>query len=139
SAYVIAGRLQVRVDSRLSADATRALVQELEAALAEIIGHCMSRTAVRYTPSDFREVRSEADLTALPAGTGAEPGGWFDMTEIQKAYLVGRLGNYEIGNVANHVYNEHVYQDLDTDRLEESVNQLIAECDVLRTVFSYER
>ncbi|NVK82613.1 condensation domain-containing protein, partial [Streptomyces morookaense] len=138
-AYVTEGRLRVRVDSRLAAETTRALASELESALTACIGHCTERTAVRYTPSDFRAVRSEADLTALPAGTGADPGGWFDMTEIQKAYLVGRLGNYEIGNVANHVYNEYLYRDLDTDRLAASVDRLVAECDVLRTVFSYDR
>ncbi|MET9647510.1 non-ribosomal peptide synthetase/type I polyketide synthase [Streptomyces syringium] len=138
-AYVTEDRLRVRVDSRLATEYTDALARALEAALAEVVGHCTGRTATLYTPSDFREVRGEADLTALPAGIGADPGGWFDMTEIQKAYLVGRLGNYEIGNVANHVYNEYLYRDLDTDRLTDSVRRLIAECDVLRTVFSYDR
>ncbi|MER6306840.1 amino acid adenylation domain-containing protein [Streptomyces sp. NPDC001657] len=138
-AYVTEGRLHLRVDSRRDADTTRTLARSLEAALVEIIGHCTARSAVRYTPSDFREVTDEADLTALPPGVGADPAGWFDMTEIQKAYLVGRLGNYEIGNVANHVYTEHLYRELDPARLEESVNRLVAECDVLRTVFSYER
>ena len=35
------------------------------------------------------------------------------MTEVQKAYLVGRLSEYEIGNVANHIYEEHYYKTLD--------------------------
>ncbi|CAL9553974.1 amino acid adenylation domain-containing protein [Streptomyces sp. enrichment culture] len=138
-AHVGRGRLHVRLDSRLDAATTRALADALEAALMEVIGHCVSRTTVQYTPSDFRDVRGEADLRALPPSAGADSGAWFDMTEIQKAYLVGRLGNYEIGNVANHVYSEYHYRDLDTGRLEESVNRLIAECDALRTVFSHER
>ncbi|MEY9995640.1 amino acid adenylation domain-containing protein/non-ribosomal peptide synthase protein (TIGR01720 family) [Streptomyces sp. V4I8] len=138
-AHVGEGRLHVRLDSRLDAATTRALADALEAALTEVVSHCGNRTTVRYTPSDFRDVRGEADLSALPPAPGADPGDWFDMTEIQKAYLVGRLGNYEIGNVANHVYSEYHYRDLDTDRLQESVNRLIAECDVLRTVFSAER
>ncbi|MGH8795065.1 MAG: amino acid adenylation domain-containing protein, partial [Stackebrandtia sp.] len=115
------------------------LAAALETAVIEVVAHCVGRQAAGYTPSDFREVHGEADLAALPAAVGVDPGGWFDMTEIQKAYLVGRLGEYEIGNVANHVYNEHVYSDLDARRLEESVNRLVAECDVLRTVFSYDR
>ncbi|MDQ1015676.1 non-ribosomal peptide synthetase/type I polyketide synthase [Streptomyces afghaniensis] len=138
-AHVGEGRLRVRLDGRLDAVTTRALADAFEAALTEVVAHCGARTAGRYTPSDFRDVRGEADLSALPPAPGADPGGWFDMTEIQKAYLVGRLGNYEIGNVANHVYSEYHYRYLDTDRLEESVNRLIAECDVLRTVFSAER
>ncbi|MFD5716017.1 condensation domain-containing protein, partial [Streptomyces pharetrae] len=138
-AHVGGGRLHVRLDSRLDAATTRSLAGALEAALTEVVGHCVTRTAVRYTPSDFRDVRGEADLPALPPSVGVDPEAWFDMTEIQKAYLVGRLGNYEIGNVANHVYSEYHYRDLDTDRLEESVNRLVAECDVLRTVFSHER
>ena len=60
------------------------------------------------------------------------------MTEIQKAYLVGRFENYEIGNVANHIYNEFVYPRLDDERLELAINRLIALCPVLRTVYDAE-
>lgn len=60
------------------------------------------------------------------------------MTEIQKAYLVGRFENYEIGNVANHIYNEFVYPRLDDERLELAINRLLALCPVLRTVYDAE-
>ncbi|WP_020480256.1 hybrid non-ribosomal peptide synthetase/type I polyketide synthase [Nocardiopsis kunsanensis] len=133
------GRLRLRLDSKLGATRTEALRASLERALADIVDSCGDRGFVRYTPSDFRDVRGEDDLRDLPAVPGSDPHGWFPLTDLQQAYLVGRFGGYEIGNVANHVYTEHVYPDLDIDRLETAVNRLIAECDVLRTVFSLER
>ncbi|WP_277670070.1 non-ribosomal peptide synthetase/type I polyketide synthase [Saccharomonospora viridis] len=133
----VGGRLRIRFDSRL--DNTEALRQAFERALADLVAHCGDEGPVRYTPSDFRTVRGEDDLRELPAVQGADAYGWFPLSDLQQAYLVGRLGDYEIGNVANHVYTEHVYRDLDIDRLESAINRLIAECDVLRTVFSLDQ
>ena len=61
------------------------------------------------------------------------------MTEIQKAYLIGRLSNYEIGNVANHIYIEYYYKTIDVSKLENVINLLIEKFEVLRTVYSFER
>ena len=55
-----------------------------------------------------------------------------------ESLLVGRFENYEIGNVANHIYNEFVYPRLDDERLELAINRLIALCPVLRTVYDAE-
>ncbi|MGW0890743.1 amino acid adenylation domain-containing protein [Saccharopolyspora sp. NPDC002578] len=132
------GRLRVRLDSGLGPAATDQVRDAVARALTDVVEHCRTREAVRYTPSDFGAVRGEADLRELPAAIGADPSGRFAMTDLQQAYLVGRLGGYEIGNVANHVYTEHVYPHLDTERLEAAINRLVAECDVLRTVFSLE-
>ncbi|MFR9730641.1 amino acid adenylation domain-containing protein [Saccharopolyspora sp. MS10] len=138
-AEISGGRLRMRLDSGIGPAATEALRDALERALTDVVEHCRTRESVRYTPSDFAAVGGEADLRELPAAIGADPHGWFAMTDLQQAYLVGRLGGYEIGNVANHVYTEHVYPHLDVERLETAINRLVAECDVLRTVFSTER
>ncbi|MFX5956643.1 hypothetical protein ABTF01_19825, partial [Acinetobacter baumannii] len=67
-----------------------------------------------------------------------EQDGWFEMTEIQKAYLLGRLDNYEIGNIANHIYNEFYFESLDIHRLENAIANLINHFPVMRTVYSYQ-
>ncbi len=138
-AFVVEGQLHLRIDSRLETPRTEAFRKALERQLAALLAHCLEKEVGEYTPSDFHAVTSEADLGELPLLPNPDRSGWFAMTELQKAYLIGRLGHYEIGNVANHIYNEYLYRQLDVERLEASLNRLIAECDVLRTVYSFER
>ncbi|WP_143342528.1 non-ribosomal peptide synthetase/type I polyketide synthase, partial [Crossiella equi] len=136
-ALVTGGRLRVTLDSRLGRERTARLADALDTALRQVLTGCAAHEPGGYTPSDLREVRGEADLPEPVLGL--DPHGWFELTDIQQAYLLGRYGNYEIGNVANHVYAEHVYPHLDTARLERAINDLVAEADVLRTVFSLDR
>ena len=118
---------------------TQQLAFLYQKALSAMIEYCSNLNVVEYTPSDFAQVQGEEDLARLPLYSKRDPYAWFDMTEIQKVYLLGRLGNYEIGNISNHIYNEYVYRDLDVRRLENVLNQLIQEHPVLRTIYSFER
>ncbi|MBS0358817.1 MAG: amino acid adenylation domain-containing protein, partial [Proteobacteria bacterium] len=59
----------------------------------------------------------------------------FPLTNVQQAYLYGRLDNFEIGNIATHAYFELIFSSLDVPKLELSLNILIQRHPALRTVF----
>ncbi|HEX6355481.1 amino acid adenylation domain-containing protein [Actinophytocola sp.] len=61
--------------------------------------------------------------------------GGFALTELQKAYLVGRGELFEIGNVASHIYHE-IEGSWDLDRLEAALNSVVARHGMLRTRFT---
>ena len=58
----------------------------------------------------------------------------FDLTNIQQAYLYGRLDNFEMGNVSTHCYSELLFSKIDSYRFEAAVNKLIQRHDALRTI-----
>lgn len=58
----------------------------------------------------------------------------FPLTDIQMAYLLGRKGAFEYGDIASHLYLELEYPDLDSVRVQMIWNQLITEHDMLRAV-----
>jgi amino acid adenylation domain-containing protein/non-ribosomal peptide synthase protein (TIGR01720 family) len=64
----------------------------------------------------------------------------FPLTEIQKAYLVGRSADVELGAVAGegsvstHVYLEFDVDDLDVERLQSALRALVKRHDMLRSV-----
>src|SRR5260364_385911 len=101
----------------------------------------VQQKAGEYTKEDFAEVAHEGGLSGLPLVAGKQQlYDWFEMTEIQKAYLIGRLGSYEIGNISNHVYCEYYYKTpLNVEKLEDTLNTLISKFEVLRTVYSLEK
>jgi non-ribosomal peptide synthase protein (TIGR01720 family) len=115
------------------------LARAYEKAIKCLVIHCVDKKNSEYTISDFSEVKSESDLLKLPLILNENQTGWFPMTEIQKVYLLGRLGNYEIGNVSNHVYHEYYYKNLDVCGLENLINNLVEKYSVLRTVYSSEK
>ena len=58
----------------------------------------------------------------------------FPLNELQQAYWVGRGGDFEMGNVANHIYLEVEGRDLDLDRLEAAWQRLVRRHDMLRAI-----
>ncbi len=137
--YVKGGQLLMDIDSQLAPALAQRFTAQLEARIVEVVDFCQARRTTEYSPSDFLAIGSAADLDQLPAIDSGDPYGWFEMTEIQKAYLLGRLASFEIGNIANHIYYEYTFEALDPVRLEQALNTLIAREDVLRTVFSFDR
>lgn len=133
--YVVDGQLSVEVKSCLGEAFNQALLNHYESALKDLMELCDQQSTPVYTASDFSHIQSEADLAQLPLLPQPDESQDFAMTEIQKAYLLGRLGQYEIGNVSNHIYNEYVYTSLNVERLASAMNTLIQVCPVLRTVF----
>lgn len=59
----------------------------------------------------------------------------FPLTALQRAYLLGRSGIFEIGDVASHVYHE-IEGSWDVDRLEEALAAVIDAHSALRSRFS---
>jgi len=84
------------------------------------------------------------DSRGIPAGTAA----WlpelvpdpdrrhlpFPLTDVQQAYWLGRGGDFELGNVATHIYVELDSHDLSVERLERAWQRLIERHDMLRAV-----
>ena len=61
----------------------------------------------------------------------------FGVTDIQKAYLVGRNENFELGGVGTHLYSE-IKSSLDIPKLNEALNKVILRHPILHTVFNLE-
>lgn len=137
------GRLVFSVATRLGEDVTKQLSDSFKAQLTEIINHCkdkLAREGSSYTPGDFYNVAHEGDLVNLPLmrrpATLHEP---FLMTDIQKAYLLGRFDNFEIGGVSNHIYHEFKFgAPINIPKFEQTINWLIDSHPELRTVFDIE-
>ncbi len=58
----------------------------------------------------------------------------YPLTPIQKAYLMGRSADYELGGTSAHYYTELSWQGLDPKKLEDAVNRMIDIHDILQTV-----
>jgi amino acid adenylation domain-containing protein/non-ribosomal peptide synthase protein (TIGR01720 family) len=75
--------------------------------------------------------------TGAPLALVPDPERWhepFPLTDVQEAYWAGRSGDFELGNVATHVYLEIECADLDVARLARAWRQLIARHGMLRAV-----
>lgn len=59
----------------------------------------------------------------------------FPLTEVQRAYWVGRTDTYELGGVSTHFYLE-IEGDINPDILNQSWNKMIVKHDMLRVVFT---
>ena len=134
--WVVGNKLKFNILSKLDKKAIAKLAELFKRNLEEIINHCVHKANVEYTASDFAHITSEGDLLDLPLVVGSNQYDWFEMSEMQKAYLLGMLKYYEIGNVANHIYSENYYKYIDVNKLENAINVLLEKCPVLRTVYS---
>lgn len=93
----------------------------------------------RETPAGSR---AEAPAGTGPAGTGPAGSGraWtggaegFELTEMQLAYLVGRVPDRAGRQVAPHFYTEALVRDLDPDRLRTAWSTVLARHPMLRAV-----
>lgn len=60
----------------------------------------------------------------------------FPLTDVQSAYMLGRSRTFEYGGVACHVYLEIKYPELDTEKVKEIWNALVAKYDMLRAIIN---
>lgn len=60
----------------------------------------------------------------------------YALTNVQQAYLFGRMGNFELGNVSTHGYSETIFSNIDVKKFQQCFNLLIQRHPALRTVFS---
>jgi amino acid adenylation domain-containing protein/thioester reductase-like protein len=58
----------------------------------------------------------------------------FPLTDVQQAYLIGRSGAFELGNVATHIYFEFESADLDLPRFEQAWRRMIDRHGMLRAI-----
>lgn len=57
------------------------------------------------------------------------------LTNVQRAYLVGRTSSFELGGCSTHVYYEF-FNDLDIAKFDEAMNNIIAEQEMLRAIIT---
>ncbi len=58
----------------------------------------------------------------------------FRLTPIQNAYLIGHSSDYELGNINAHYYTEYSCDNIDEEKLQRSINDVIKNNEALRTV-----
>ncbi|GHG93821.1 non-ribosomal peptide synthetase/type I polyketide synthase [Streptomyces lanatus] len=86
--------------------------------------------AVRASRTD--DTAAEALPVVVPDPDHAhEP---FPLTDVQQAYLVGRTGVFELGNVGMHAYEEFDVAGLDLPRMQRAFRRLIQRHGMLRAV-----
>ncbi len=86
------------------------------------LGTATGTAAPPGTPGRGRPVPASAAPTTFPAAA------------LQRAYLVGRRRDLPLGGVAAHMYLEFDSDDLDLDRAQRSLRQLVDRHPMLRTV-----
>ncbi|QKV97142.1 amino acid adenylation domain-containing protein [Streptomyces sp. NA02950] len=120
-AAVLRARLGVEVGlgDLLAAPTAAALAARLERGAAPL-------TAARTAPG------SAAQVVPDPAALHAP----FPLTEIQRAYLVGRDAEFDLGKVATHAYLELSAAGLDVERFENALNEVVGRHPMLRAVMS---
>ncbi|MFG1945701.1 amino acid adenylation domain-containing protein [Nonomuraea sp. NPDC048826] len=92
--------------------------------LAARVSGAVEENILRHTP---------AEENAHETGGPHEP---FPLTDLQRAYLVGRSGPYELSGVSTHYYAEFERPDLDVDRLLGALRLLADRHEMLRAVVS---
>ncbi|MBU3186316.1 non-ribosomal peptide synthetase/type I polyketide synthase [Clostridium estertheticum] len=58
----------------------------------------------------------------------------FPLTPLQLAYVLGRSKDYELGNVSAHYYSEYECGNIDGEKFERAVNEVIKKNEMLRTI-----
>ncbi|MEL6468397.1 MAG: amino acid adenylation domain-containing protein [Cyanobacteria bacterium J06623_4] len=58
----------------------------------------------------------------------------FPLTDIQRAYWIGRTQAFELGNIGTHGYREIEVKELSVEQIEQALNALIVRHDMLRAV-----
>ena len=103
------------------------LTAELQNQLAESkteLLKLLKQDSNKITVADLPEIVPEPENCYQP----------FPLTDMQHAFWVGRLGVLELGDVANHGYYEIEGRNLNVERLNWALQQLIERHDMLRSV-----
>jgi amino acid adenylation domain-containing protein len=92
---------------------------------------------IRQIAAKLSGTIAEAPAAAPAAAIEPDPARDFDpfpVTEIQRAYLIGRSGAFALGDVGTHGYSEYRARHIDLPRLEAGWNRLVERHPMLRTV-----
>jgi amino acid adenylation domain-containing protein len=66
-----------------------------------------------------------------------DPENWhepFPLTDVQQAYWIGRSGDFELGNVSTHNYDEMEFENLDLERFKQAWQRLVERHGMLRAI-----
>ncbi|MEU4655151.1 SDR family NAD(P)-dependent oxidoreductase [Streptomyces sp. NPDC023723] len=85
--------------------------------------------------SDDPEEPAPGPATVEPAVPDSAP---FPLTELQEAYLAGRAGDFELGNVSTYLYVEVDLTGFDVTAAERALDRLVRRHPMLRAVFDPE-
>jgi amino acid adenylation domain-containing protein/non-ribosomal peptide synthase protein (TIGR01720 family) len=140
---VVEGELQIEwgYSKNIHTHATvENLAQSYIQALRSLIQHCQLKATKEgckpsYSPlSQFNQ--EKLILTTLPAIIPAPEERYqpFHLTDIQQAYWLGRSQNFDLGNIATHVYLEIDCLHLNLAQLNQAWQKLIEHHDMLRAV-----
>ncbi len=77
------------------------------------------------------------DSTSISADT-ENANAPFPLTEVQNAYLLGRSGTFSLGGVSTHCYFELDGEELDIERAQSALNDMIKYHGTMRLVISYD-
>ncbi|CAF2829448.1 unnamed protein product [Rotaria sp. Silwood2] len=98
--------------------------------------YCRSLLAERPLDKQQHTLLNLPELVEQEESSKYQP---FPITEMQRAYLVGRSGHIQLGNVSCFYYQEYdCPPEFDIKRLEQAMNQLIQRHEALRIVFPSE-
>ena len=120
-------RLWVAEDRLRCSAPDSVLTPELRAELAERKTEIMAF---------LRGARDAVQVASLPAIVPVPDDLYqpFPLTKVQQAYWIGRSGDFELGNVATHLYLEFDHVDLDLGRVEWAWQRLIERHPMLRAI-----
>ncbi|MEU5057496.1 MULTISPECIES: SDR family NAD(P)-dependent oxidoreductase [unclassified Streptomyces] len=86
-----------------------------------------------------QEAHQSADAVELRADEPSRPDSApFPLTKLQEAYLAGRAGDFELGNVSTYLYVEVDLTDFDVAAAERALDRLVRRHPMLRAVFAPE-
>jgi pyochelin synthetase len=88
------------------------------------------------TEADRDRLRREKAAILAWLQSPADDSEPFPLTDIQQAYLVGRVAELELGRVGCHAYREFERSDVDLPRLQQAWNRVVARHPMLRAVFT---
>ncbi|MEV0233716.1 AMP-binding protein, partial [Nonomuraea sp. NPDC050786] len=127
------------VDSLRALELHAALERDfrVEIPLREFLTATIDALAARVSDTVEENILRQAPVQEAVEETGADDRNVpFPLTDLQRAYLVGRSGPYELSGVSTHYYAEFEQSDTDVDRLIGALRLLVERHEMLRAVVS---
>ncbi|MFI6350420.1 amino acid adenylation domain-containing protein [Streptomyces sp. NPDC050560] len=97
--------------------------------LSDLFAHPVLADLARHVTTDG-ETRPAPTVTTDPEHRHTP----FPLTDVQRAYWLGRGEDFTLGGVGCHFYREYEIEDLDPGRLETALNRLIRRHEMLRVI-----
>lgn len=83
---------------------------------------------------DATDTAAASDAAVVPAGGVVDRSAPFPLTDVQRAYWVGKSDSLELGGIGTHFYNEYECEYLDLPRLNRALNRMIERHAMLRCI-----